>query len=167
MVNQLFLWHFLNSYVRPPEGTSTTGGSSHVIHCFPKAPHPLLQNGRSPIDNPRAAAGPLDRRRANHSCTKRGEHLLQTLHHLDLDTYAGFLKYGYPEIIHFNGIFSIDHPFGGTPHYRKPPYDGIHLGISGGLSWNECNSKIGFVWMCLNKTGNRRGMCGAAALTNR
>ena len=30
--------------------------------------------------------------------------------------------YGDPKIIHFNGVFLLNHPFWGTPHFRKPSY---------------------------------------------
>ena len=38
-------------------------------------------------------------------------------------TFGGFLKYGYPQIIQFNGISLINHPIIiGYPHFRKPPF---------------------------------------------
>ena len=38
---------------------------------------------------------------------------------------GGFLKQGYPQIIHFNGIFhEINHPAMGVPDLLKPPYVG-------------------------------------------
>ena len=39
------------------------------------------------------------------------------------DTYGGFLKWGYPQIIHFNDISIINQPsIWGYPHFWKPPY---------------------------------------------
>ena len=38
-------------------------------------------------------------------------------------TYGGFLKWGYPQIIHFDRIFHSKQSIFGYPHLRKPPYD--------------------------------------------
>ena len=45
--------------------------------------------------------------------------------------YEGFLKWGYPQIIHFNGIFPYIPTTFGYPHFWKPPYWiwGLFIGI--------------------------------------
>ena len=42
--------------------------------------------------------------------------------HLAIMVYGIFLKWGYPEIIHFNVIFPCKPSIWGYPDFRKPPY---------------------------------------------
>ena len=43
-------------------------------------------------------------------------------HLLGVYRYGGFLKWGYPRIIHFHGIFHYKPSIWGYPHLWKPPY---------------------------------------------
>ena len=51
-------------------------------------------------------------------------------------TYGSFLKWGYPHIIHLNGIFHCKPSIWGYPHLRKPPYILIYSGILIYKTWS-------------------------------
>ena len=57
--------------------------------------------------------------------------------------YGGFHKWGYLQIIHWNGIFSYKPCILGYLHSRKPPYKGRELAISTRDKHNICSQQLG------------------------
>ena len=43
-----------------------------------------------------------------------------------MDSYGGFLKWGYPQIIYFNRTFHYTQSILGYPHSLKPPHWGLY-----------------------------------------
>ena len=52
--------------------------------------------------------------------------------------FGGFLKWGYPQIIHFNRIFHHNLFILGYPHFRKPPFESL----------SQCFSVVYIGYMC-------------------
>ena len=76
---------------------------------------------------------------------------LQNMFMITVSPYVGFLKYRYPQIIPFNGIFHSKTIYLGVPHLWTPPYfhsqsmessphspfPGSNFGLSGSVAQME------------------------------
>ena len=79
-------------------------------------------NSRDPPSKPQAVP-------CTKSCPKERVDMIKNLSKENID--GGFLKQGYPQIIHFNSVFRYGNPqmFADNPRYKTPPRNWFSIGL--------------------------------------